>query len=108
VANPSRIVFVPRSPESSQASASQGVADKLIFHGEQISGAKVRWPVKPSDTAAMEPQDKTVVALLKLYGCESFRVHDGWAVTKDHKSTVVSFSAPLNAWEKILQELVSA
>lgn len=80
----------------------------MLFEDTRISGSKVQWPVKPSDRPAMSPEDVTVCSLLALYGCESFRVNDGWAVTKDDKSTVVSFSAPLSAWEKIIQEVATS
>ena len=48
---------------------------------------RVRWPAKPKDTAALKPEDETILKLLEQYGCESFRVHDGWAVVHDTAST---------------------
>ncbi len=82
----------------------------MLYHGGKWEpdslGPRISWPAKPADTAALAPEDQTVLALLKKYDCECFRVSDGWAVVKDDKSTVISFSAPLSSWEKILQEMV--
>jgi hypothetical protein len=81
----------------------------MLFEEDRITPAtgRVRWPNKPRDEAALRPQDVSLLALMKKYGVEVFRVNDGWAAVKGEVSTVVSFSAPLDAWEKIMQELCS-
>lgn len=68
---------------------------------------RVRWPAKPKDTAALKPEDETILKLLEQYGCESFRVHDGWAVVHDTASTVIAFHTPIDKWEGILKTLVA-